>query len=271
MYPTLFKIGNIALRTYGLFVALGVLLAYNYVRYFGYKLKHIKQEFLSNFLFYTILIGFLGGRLFYVLFNFYYYKNNLIDIFKIWEGGLVFYGGFILGLIFGVFYVIINKQNLFDIMDISSSGLYLGLSVGRIGCFFAGCCYGKPTESILGVVFSHPESLAPTGIKLFPTQLFESFYSFLIFIFLHVLLQKQIFQKRLFFIGGIIYSIFRFLNEFLRGDDRGRFIYNLSPSQFISIVIFLLFLLLFFYITFKYKDGEDKIESRKNCLSSKNR
>lgn len=254
MQPILFRIGEITLRTYGFFVAVGVLFAYNYVRYFGVKLKNIDKEFLSNFLFYTILIGFLGGRVGYVVGNFEYYRNNLLDIFKIWEGGLVFYGGFILGLLFGIFYVILNKKDLLDIMDISSVGLYLGLSIGRIGCFFAGCCYGMPTKSVLGVVFNHPESLAPIGVKLLPTQLFESFYSFLIFLILHFFLIKNILKKRLFFLGGMIYAVFRFINEFFRGDNKDTLLYNIfSPAQVISIVVFILFLALFFYIT-KWKE-----------------
>lgn len=249
MQPILFRIGNITLRTYGFFVALGVLLSYNYVRYFGYKIKQLNPDFLSNFLFYTTLIGFLGGRIFYVLLNFSYYKNNPVDIFKVWEGGFVFYGGFILGLLFGIFYVVLNKKDLLDVMDVSSCGLYLGLSFGRIGCFFAGCCYGKPTDSFLGVVFNHPESLAPIGVKILPTQLFESFYAFLIFLLLHFLLIKGILHKRLFFLGGVLYSIFRFINEFLRADDRGGFIYGFSVSQLISVIVFILFLCLFFCIT----------------------
>lgn len=249
MQPILLRIGSITLRTYGFFVALGVLISYNYVRYFGYKVKKISPDFLSNFLFYTILVGFLGGRIFYILLNFSYYKDNLLDIFRIWEGGFVFYGGFILGLLFGVIYVILSKKELLDVMDVSSCGLYLGLSFGRLGCFFAGCCYGKPTESFLGVVFNHPESLAPLGIKVLPTQLFEAFYAFLIFILLHFLFVKGFLQKRLFFLGGILYSLFRFINEFFRGDDRGGLVYGFSPSQIISMVVFILFLCLFFCIT----------------------
>lgn len=257
MYPILLRVDFITLRTYGFFVAVGVLLAYNYVRYFGYEVRKLNSNFLSNFLFYTILVGFLGGRIFYVLLNFSYYKDNPLDIFKIWEGGLVFYGGFILGLLFGIIYVTLSKVNLLDVMDVASCGLYLGLGFGRLGCFFAGCCYGKPTDSFLGVVFNHPESLAPVGIKLLPTQLFESFYSFLIFVLLHFLFLKNVLQKRLFFLGGILYSLFRFINEFFRGDDRGGFVYGFSFSQIISMFVFILFLFLFFYIT-KWKKEYSK-------------
>ncbi|MCX7956441.1 MAG: prolipoprotein diacylglyceryl transferase [Endomicrobia bacterium] len=248
MNPTLIRIGEITLRTYGLFVAIGVLLGYNYTRYIGSKMYKFDLQFMSNLLFYTILVGFLGGRLFYVLINFDYYRSDLLSVFKIWEGGLVYYGGFLLSLFFGVIYVRFKNKKVLDILDVASPGLYLGLFFGRLGCFFAGCCYGKPTESFLGVVFNNPESLSPIGIKLLPTQLFESFYSLLIFILLHFLLIKGFLKNRLFFLGGIIYSVFRFFNEFIRGDDRGVFIFRLSISQWISIIIFFLFFFLFFYI-----------------------
>ena len=252
MFPILLRIGKITLRTYGFFVATGVLVAYNYVKFYARK-KNIDILFLSNLIFYTVIFGFLGARLFYVLLNFDYYRYDLLSVFKIWEGGLVFYGGFLSGLIFGIIYVVFKKQNLLKILDLVSPGLFLGLSIGRLGCFSAGCCYGKPTESFLGVVFTHPESLAPIGIKIFPTQLFESVYSFLIFVVLHYMQKKDLLNGRLFFIGGILYSIFRFFNEFLRGDDRGGLILGLYPSQFISIVIFVLFSILIFCIS-KWKE-----------------
>jgi phosphatidylglycerol:prolipoprotein diacylglycerol transferase len=250
MWPILLRIGEFTLRTYGLFVAIGVLLAYNYVRYQGYKRRNIDTLFLINLLFYTILVGFLGGRLLYVLLNFDYYKTEPLSIIKFWEGGLVFYGGFITGLLFGIIYTLIHKKNLFDITDICAPGLFLGLSIGRLGCFSAGCCYGKPAESFLGVIFSHPESLAPIGIKIYPTQLFESVYAFVVFLISHYLLVKDKFRYKIFFISGILYSVFRFINEFFRGDDRGTFLFGvLSPSQSISIIIFILFFGLIFCIS----------------------
>lgn len=248
MYPILFSIGNITLRTYGLFVAIGVLAGYNYARYQGYHRRNIDPLFLSNVLFYTIIIGFIGGRLMYVLLNLNYYKKDVISIFKFWEGGLVFYGGFILGLLFGILYIKLKKRSLLDILDVVTPGLYLGLALGRIGCFCAGCCYGRPTESFLGVIFTHYESLAPTGIKLLPTQLFEFVYSLIIFLITHFLLIKNLLNGQLFFLGGIMYSVFRFINEFYRWDDRGGSIFGLSPSQVISIIIFILFSILFFCI-----------------------
>ncbi|MFN3550604.1 MAG: prolipoprotein diacylglyceryl transferase [Endomicrobiia bacterium] len=256
MFPILLRIGNLTLRTYGFFVALGVVVAYNYVKYQAAK-KNLNWIFLSNLIFFCVLVGLLGGRLLYVILNFEYYKTNIFSVLKIWEGGLVFYGGFFAGIIFGVIYTLLNKQDLLYTMDILTPALYLGLSIGRIGCFCAGCCYGREVFKgldFLGIVFTHPESLAPIGIKIFPTQLFESGYAFIIFLITHKLLKKNFLKYRIFFLGGMIYSFFRFLNEFIRGDDRGSLILGLYPSQFISIIIFLLFFILIFYIKKWKKD-----------------
>jgi phosphatidylglycerol:prolipoprotein diacylglycerol transferase len=239
MLPILIKFGVLSIRTYGVFVAIGVFLAYRYVLKNSLK-QQINVEFISNLTFIILITAFLGARIFYVVLNFDYYRNDLLSIIKIWEGGLVLYGGVLVSLICGILYILIKKQNFLAIFDLYAPALFLGISFGRLGCFSAGCCYGKPTESFFGVVFSHSESLAPIGIKIFPTQLFESFYSFIIFVILHNFFVKEKFKNYLLFLGLIFYSILRFLNEFLRGDDRGVLIFGLYPSQFISIILIIL-------------------------------
>ncbi len=252
MFPIFFRIGNITLRTYGLFVAIGVLVAYNYVIKNAVR-KKVDINFVSNLSFFSLVIGFLGARVLYVILNFKYYKSDLLSIVKIWEGGLVLYGGVLSGLIFGVIFLIKNKQNLLDICDLYAPALFLGLSIGRLGCFSAGCCYGRETDSFFGIVFNSLDSLAPIGVKIFPTQLFESLYSLLIFIFLHIIFAREKFKDKLLFLGLTIYSILRFLNEFLRGDYRGEFLFIFSPSQVISLVLVILNLVIIIYINFRGK------------------
>lgn len=240
MNPILLQIGPITLRTYGLFVAIGVLAGYNYVLILNSYKKHFPKQFISNLSFFSIVIGFIGARIVYVLNNLQYYKDNISSVIKFWEGGLIFYGGITTGILFGIIYTLLNKKNLLDILDLYAPAIFLGLSIGRIGCFSAGCCYGIPTESFLGIVFTHPESLAPTGVKLFPTQLVESIFSLLLFIFLHLCLIKEKFKHRILFIGVGVYSIYRFIIEFYRGDPRGKGIIGISFSQDFSIVLLLL-------------------------------
>jgi phosphatidylglycerol:prolipoprotein diacylglycerol transferase len=249
MHPILLQIGGLSIRTYGFFVAIGVLVAYNYVLKNAYK-KGLDIEFVSNLSFFSLVSGFLGARALYVILNFENYKTNLVDVLKIWEGGLVFYGGFLTGLIFGVVFIIVNKKNFLEICDLYAPAIFLGLSIGRLGCFSAGCCYGKETTSVLGIIFSDPNCIAPVGIKLLPTQLFESVYSLIIFVILHKFFVNGKFKQKLLFLGIIFYSLLRFGNEYLRGDYRGEKIFGLFPSQFISMVLIILNFLVIIYINF---------------------
>ncbi len=266
MFPILLKIGPLTLRTYGFFVALGVIVGYGYL-YKTASREKFSVEFISNLTFYCIIVGFLGSRIGYVIQNFEYYKENFLGVIKVWEGGMVFYPGLILGLLFGIFYTLFKKQNLLDVLDLYAPAIFLGQSIGRLGCFSAGCCYGKPTESFLGIVFTHPESLAPQGIKIFPTQLFESFYCIIIFLILHLLSTKGKFKSRRIFLGLILYSVFRFINEYFRNDDRGSPILGLSFSQFVSVVLLILNLIFIIYITFKLRHGKEGYYSS-NYVSS---
>ncbi|MFQ3675132.1 MAG: prolipoprotein diacylglyceryl transferase [Endomicrobiia bacterium] len=255
MFPIFFRIGNLSLRTYGLFVAIGVLVAYNYVLKNAYR-RQVGREFVSNLSFFSLITGFLGARLLYVFLNFDYYKNDLLSVIKIWEGGLVLYGGILFGLIFGIIFIKTSKQNFLELCDLYAPSLFLGLSIGRLGCFFAGCCYGRETSSFLGIIFSNVDSLAPLGVKLFPTQLFESAYSILIFAVVHKFFINKKLRHKLLFFGLIFYSILRFFNEFLRGDYRGEYVFGLSPAQFISIILIILNFLVIVYITFRAKTSD---------------
>lgn len=137
-----------------------------------------------------------------------------------------------------------------DVLDLFAPAVFLALSIGRLGCFSAGCCYGKPTESFLGVIFSDPECLAPTGVKIFPTQLFESVYSALIFVILNNWFNTNKLKHKIFFVGVMMYSVLRFVNEFFRGDDRGGYFLSLSVAQVIGIVLFMLNLGFIIYISY---------------------
>ena len=147
----------------------------------------------------------------------------------------------------------INRDTMTEISVYDANGLYAGKEVaqialahacGRIGCFLAGCCYGRETDSFLGVVF--PEhSMAPSGVKLLPTQLFSSAGDFLIMAILLLYSRKTRPKGRTGALYLILYGIGRFLIEFLRADDRGT-VGSLSTSQFISIGIVAVGLILFF-------------------------
>lgn len=248
MFPILLRVGPLTVRMYGVMIALGILAAFRYLSV-NARRRGVSPEFVGNLAFGVILAGFAGGRLLFVLLNWADFAADPWAIARIWEGGLVFLGGLITGTMFGVWYTQRAGQHLLDVLDLFTPALFLALGFGRIGCFCAGCCYGMPTTGPLGVVFHHPESLAPIGIPLLPTQLFESAYAFVLFLLTHAWLVSGRWRSRLFPLGMMGYAIMRFGNEMLRGDDRGRLILGLHPSQFIGVVVFVLNAAAFFYIT----------------------
>ena len=224
MYPELFSIGKITIYTYGVLVALGFFIGMQYIA--KYSKNIVTKQQVYDFLFYVILIGIIGARLFYVMLDIPYYKSNPLEIFQVWKGGLVYYGGFVAVLIFAFFYCRYKKINIIKLIDVFAPALALGHAFGRIGCFFSGCCYGKSTDCFLAISHKHP------------TQLYESLGNIIIFFILHNLLKKSHKDGYVFVLYMLLYSILRFYVEFFRGDDRGTFILGLSPAQNISIVIF---------------------------------
>ena len=151
--------------------------------------------------------------------------------------GLVFYGGFLAGFAFVLVYVKKQKLPLGKIMDIIAVGMPLAHGVARIGCFFAGCCYGRTCSLPWAVTFTNPDSLAfPKGVPLHPTQLYSSAGNFLIFGILYLLSRSGRFSGRLIFVYLLLYGLFRSFVEIFRGDERGAPVVDfLSTSQTIGL------------------------------------
>ncbi|MGQ9569483.1 MAG: prolipoprotein diacylglyceryl transferase [Thermodesulfovibrionales bacterium] len=253
MHPILFKIGPLTIYTYGVLVAAGFLLG------LGLAVKQAKKEGISpnkivDLGFYILLSALIGSRLFFILINAGHYIKNPFDIFKIWEGGLVFYGGVLLSVPTIVWYVRKNNIGLWSTSDLFAPSLAVGHAIGRIGCFFAGCCYGKPADGLpWAVTFTDPNSLAIIGVPLHPTQLYESLGELINFFILITLRRYKSFNGQLSMTYILLYSVLRFIVEFYRGDFGRGFITSwLSLSQGISILMFLI-AVLGFIILKRYK------------------
>jgi phosphatidylglycerol:prolipoprotein diacylglycerol transferase len=249
MHPELFKIGPLTIHTYGVLVAagflLGLALAVRQARKEG-----IPPEKIVDLGFYILLSALIGSRLFYILINASHYIKNPIDIFKIWEGGLVFYGGLLFTVPIVLWYVKKNALGIWSIADLFAPSLAIGHAIGRLGCFFSGCCYGKPAEGLpWSVTFTDPESLAIIGIPLHPTQLYESSGELIIFFILITLRRHKSFNGQLFLTYIILYSVLRFIVEIYRGDvGRGFITSHISLSQGVSIMMFLVAVTGFFIL-----------------------
>jgi len=238
MHPDLFSIGPITIHTYGVMVAIGFLLGIGLALRQARK-EGIPPEKISDLSFYLLLAAIIGSRIFYILLNPGPYIKNPVAILKIWEGGLVFYGGLIFAVITGVIYIKRHNLSLWQIADIFAPSIAVGHAIGRLGCFFAGCCHGRPADLPWAITFTDPHSLAPLGIALHPTQLYEAGGEFINFLILLLLRKRQTFRGEVFWSYVILYSILRFFVEFFRGDAaRGMLTQELSVAQAISIVMF---------------------------------
>jgi len=259
MYPLLFEIpifGGIRIYTYGVLVATAFVLGILWTTREA-KLAGVKPDFVLDLAFYIILAALAGSRILYIITDWHRYVERPLDVLKIWEGGLVFYGGFIGALVVSFYFIRKHGYPFLKIADLFVPGVALGHSIGRLGCFAAGCCYGREAPaSWLAVVFpSGPYSLAPGGVPLFPSQLFESAAEFLIFLILIACRRKKSFEGQVFLIYLVLYSISRSILEIFRGDSIRGFVIPkyLSTSQFISGCMVVLAAII--YVRLKRRSG----------------
>lgn len=249
MFPVLLRIGDLTLYTYGLFVALGFIAAYKFAgkRARDYK---INPDTITDLFFVGIISGMIGARLFYVMINYRVYANDPVSIFKIWTGGLVYYGGFIIALVALVGFAKFKRLAIWRTADCIAPAMALGHAIGRIGCFFAGCCYGKQCDLPWAITFKNPESLAPLFVKLHPTQLYSVLSNFLLFALILWIEKKKKFDGMVFWTYILLYGLFRSLVEVFRGDQRGNFgVEFLSFSQGIGLImaLFSIFMLIYLF------------------------
>ena len=177
------------------------------------------------------------------------YETHLIDIFFIWKGGLAFYGGMILAIIASSVFIRKNKMPFCKTADLIVPYVALGHSIGRIGCFLNGCCYGKPVqESFLSVLFPGQT------LHRHPTELYASLALLAIFVILKVVERKTHFDGFIIGLYLILYSIQRFFIDFLRGDTP-RYILDLTTSQLISITLFIT-IICFMLLRRKFSHGK---------------
>ena len=246
MHPYLINLNNFKMPTYGFMIAMAYITATLYILKKSRK-ENLNKESITDIVFYTVLSGIIGGKILYIITFWQYFGNDLnekiknIFTFDTLTSGFVFYGGFMTAII--SLYILTRIKNIkfLKLADIMSPAAALAHAIGRIGCFSAGCCHGKPTQSIFGVIFSNPQSLVKReylNIPIHPTQLYESFGNVLIFLFLNFILSKKYFKKDgyVFMLYIILYSFLRFIVELYRGDERGITYLNLSQAQFISIL-----------------------------------
>ena len=245
--PVAIQIFSFEIRWYSLAYIFGILLGWILCKKIFISDLKLKEKF-DDFITYIILGIIIGGRLGYVFFyNFNYYSNNLIDVFKIWQGGMSFHGGLIGIIVVSIWFSKKNNQNAFSYLDIISIVAPIGIFFGRISNFINAELYGKVTDQPWSVIFIQVDNL-----PRHPTQIYEALLEGII---LFVILMNFK-NKNFLFKPGLIsslflifYSIFRFSVEFLRVPDEqlGYLLFNLTMGQILSIILILSGLVLFYF------------------------
>lgn len=234
MYNDLFSIGPLTFHTYGLCTAIGILLAY-FTAERRAKKKNLDADRIFGIVVFCCIFGYLGSKLLYISTILPQIADNPSLLKESLADGWVIYGGILGGIFGGWLYCRIRKLPAWKYFDLCFPSVALAQAIGRIGCFFAGCCYGEETDGPIYVEFSNSQ-FAPNHVHLIPTQLMSSAGDFLLWGFLlwydgHR--KKKDGEVTALYL--IVYSVGRFLIEFLRGDTIRGQIGILSTSQFIGI------------------------------------
>lgn len=236
MEPIALQIGSFCIRWYGVMTALGFLCA-GWILNRNRKYANMTSDQITNIMIISIVSGIVGARIFYFIQFYHLYHGQWWKIIRVDQGGLVFYGGFILSFISLLIYAKIQKLDAVRILDLCTPAIAVGHAFGRVGCFLNGCCYGKPTDWIWGVTY--PTGSAPAiqcgSVPLHPIQLVEAGENLLASMLYCWLLRHC---KRGVTISTymIIYGFLRCINEFMRGDNVFYLRY-FTPAQLIGLVL----------------------------------
>jgi phosphatidylglycerol:prolipoprotein diacylglycerol transferase len=245
MFPELFRIGNFPINSYGVFLALAFLCAILIAVKLAAR-DGLPKEKIYDLSLWMLLASLIGSKvlMFFTEPEYRDHPLQLISLDFLRSGG-VFYGGLLGAVATGYFLMKRYKLPWWKTADACAPGIAVGNFFGRLGCFSAGCCWGKPTTLPWGVKFTelgHEITGVPIDVPLHPTQLYESFSMFIVFFFLLWLHKHRRFSGQVILLYALLYSIIRFLIEFLRDDPRGDVFglttkTGLSTSQLISIVV----------------------------------
>ena len=239
MHPILFTLGPLTIYTYGVMMVAaflaGTWLAAHAAEALPAQLRAISAEQMLDFTSLSLLSGLAGGRLLYILLQWRVFLEAPLEVFALWHGGLVWYGGFLGGMLGAWFYTRASRLSYLRVMDQFIPFLALGHAIGRVGCFFNGCCYGRPTTAWYGVTF-------PGQMKaVLPTQLFESAGLFFLYIALRLLQRPAVLRAPGKVLGAYLmgYAALRFSLEYSRGDQAIWWM-GLTLAQLISVAAGLL-------------------------------
>ena len=258
MHPRLLELpwtvphfGTVTVYTYGVLLAAAYLLGLQLALKRA-KTRHLDGTRVMDLGIYIIISALVGAKLLLLVTDFQTFRSNPAELLNLVREGGVFYGGLIVAVTVALLYIKRVGLPLWTTCDVFAPGIALGHVIGRFGCFFAGCCFGKPTNVPWAITFTDPFAQAnvgtPLNVPLHPTQLYEAGAELLILIFLLTTETRgRKFAGRTFWLYMLLYSVSRFVIEFYRGDERG----NLGPfstSQVVSVILAPLAIGMLFYL-----------------------
>jgi len=240
VFPKLFDLGPFPLYTYGALLAasylLGLWLAMWRAKKWGLDASRVLDLGI-----YIIIAALIGAKLLLVVVDFDQFKSPA-DVLSLARSGGVFYGGLILAVVVAFWYMAKHRMPFWTTCDVFAPGIALGHVTGRLGCFAAGCCYGRPTDVPWAVIFTNPLAATnvgtPLGVPIHPTQLYEAGAELAILgVLLFMERRGRVFAGRTFWSYMFLYAVSRYVIEIYRGDPRGMVFGLFSTSQFISLVL----------------------------------
>jgi len=259
MLRYLLVIGGFHIAAYGVMMVIAYFTAILFASKEARR-KGIEPIYIQSLSIWIIIGLIVGARLWYVAEYWYYFSGNFIEVFKLWEGGMVFYGGFVGGLIGGILYVKIKKFNLWEVLDIMAPGVAISIGVGRIGCFLNGCCFGRVTDSWIGIRFPQrylppvywnhlKRGLIPSdalySLPVIPTQLISTIDLLVIFGILWGMRKRVPFKGFLFALLIGLYGLHRFIIDCFRYYEGSALVLKvLTLSQALSILLMLISIVL---------------------------
>jgi phosphatidylglycerol:prolipoprotein diacylglycerol transferase len=241
MHPILFEAGGVTIYSYGVLLAAAYLLGLQFALV---RARHrgLDGQRVMDLGIWIIISALVGAKLLLLAIDFKQFTGNPRDLLGLARSGGVFYGGLIAAVVVSLVYLRRHHMPLWTTTDIFAPGIALGHVIGRLGCFLAGCCYGLPTSVPWAVTFHDPAAAAnvgtPLGIPLHPTQLYEAGAELVILVLLLVFERRgRPFPGRTFWSYLLLYGISRYIIEGYRGDSRGVVFGVLSTSQFVSVIL----------------------------------
>jgi len=270
--PVLFSIpfpwiGPLAIKAYGVMLMLGFLAGLGMALRRARK-ENVNQDIIWDFWLCALLGGIVGSRALYIFQHLDQFSGRILDVFKIWEGGLSFYGGFALAVVVTWIMLRMRRMSVLRIYDIMAVSIVLGLAFGKVGCFLNGCCFGKPTEGVIAVTYPTSTPIdghgnprmspafkwqvdqnlisadAPRSLPVHPVQLYESAAAFTIMLILLWFYPHRRRYGEVTCLFGTLYPIARFSLEFFR-QRQAEIVPGFSPEQIFSVVAFVAFATVF--------------------------